>query len=137
MCSHVHMHILSIDNGFQETEASRFLSDNLKIILNISSLSIRQESSFFSSIPILFVYSFFVTSTLNNSSLFYIHIKGKPGKVKWRKESDTYLTIVCRHRWSRQIMMKVDKLLELTAHLSAPAMSTDNSQVGVALFPSF
>ena len=35
--------------------------------------------------------------------------------LKSRKESNTYLTIVCRHRWSRQIMMKVDKLLELSA----------------------
>ena len=30
---------------------------------------------------------------------------------KWRKDSDTYLTIVCRHCWSKQITMKVDKLL--------------------------
>ena len=35
--------------------------------------------------------------------------------LKLRKESDTYLTTVCRHRWSRQIMMKVYKLLELSA----------------------
>ena len=26
-----------------------------------------------------------------------------------RKESDTYLTTVSRHRWSRKIMMKIDK----------------------------
>ena len=27
-----------------------------------------------------------------------------------RKDSDTYLTTVSRHRWSRQIMMKIDKI---------------------------
>ena len=26
--------------------------------------------------------------------------------LRWRKESDTYLSYVCRHRWSRQITMK-------------------------------
>ena len=36
------------------------------------------------------------------------NIKGKPGKVKWwnmlkrRNECDTYLTHVCRHRWSKE-----------------------------------
>ena len=30
--------------------------------------------------------------------------------LKWREESDTYLTHVCRHCWSRQITMKVDVL---------------------------
>jgi hypothetical protein len=51
-----------------------------------------------------------------------INIKEKPGKVKWlknmlkwRKECDTYLTTICRHHWSRQITMKVDKLPELSA----------------------
>ena len=34
---------------------------------------------------------------------------------KRRKESDTYLTTVCRHRWSRQITKKVDKFPELSA----------------------
>ena len=29
--------------------------------------------------------------------------------LKWRKDRDTYLTTVCRHRWSRQITMKVYK----------------------------
>ena len=29
-----------------------------------------------------------------------------------RKESDTYLATVSRHCWSRQIMMKIDKLLK-------------------------
>ena len=32
------------------------------------------------------------------------------------KESDTYLTTVCKHPWSRQITMKVDKLLEFSAN---------------------
>ena len=31
-----------------------------------------------------------------------------------RKESDTYLAIVSRHRWSRQIKMKIDKQLKAT-----------------------
>ena len=35
--------------------------------------------------------------------------------LKWRKEHDTYLTHICKHRWSRQIMMKVDTFLELSA----------------------
>ena len=30
-------------------------------------------------------------------------------------DSDTNLTIVCRHRWSRQMTMKVDKYLKLSA----------------------
>ena len=78
--------------------------------------------------------------------------KGKMIKhiLKIREESGTYLSRVCRHRWCRQITMKVDVLgavelmkaavlAESNFHrdLSAPAMSTDMSQVGVALFPSF
>ena len=35
--------------------------------------------------------------------------------LKWRKEHDTYLTHICKHRWSRQIMMKVDTFPELSA----------------------
>ena len=81
-----------------------------------------------------------------------------------RKESDTYLVTVSRHRWSRQITMKIDKivisfstvavissrgrLMKATVlaesynfiyfdrDLSTPAMSTDSNQVGVTLFPS-
>ena len=34
--------------------------------------------------------------------------------LKWRQESDTYLT-VCRQCWSRQITVKVDKFQELSA----------------------
>ena len=70
--------------------------------------------------------------------------------LKRRKESNTYLATIRRHRWSRQITMKIDKILELSAStvaensnilsifivMSTPAMSTDSSQVGVALFPS-
>ena len=64
-------------------------------------------------------------------------------------DSDTNLTIVCRHRWSRKMTMKADKYLKLSArtavfisgrgrlHLSAPAMSTDNSKVGVAMCHPF
>ena len=50
--------------------------------------------------------------------LKHINIKGKPGKVKWlkrRKKSDTYLTTIRRHHWSRQITMKIDKILDLSA----------------------
>ena len=39
-----------------------------------------------------------------------------------RKESDTYLATVCRYCWSRQITMKVDKLLELSANISYPLL---------------
>ena len=35
--------------------------------------------------------------------------------LKRRKESDTYLATIRRHRWSRQITMKIDKILELSA----------------------
>ena len=70
--------------------------------------------------------------------------------LKRRKESNTYLAIVCRYRWSRQITMKIDKIMELSANtvvfisinyfhhdLSTPAMSMDSSQVAVPLFPTF
>ena len=72
--------------------------------------------------------------------------------LKWRTDSNTNLTFVCRHRWSRQMTMKVDRCLKLSdrsagwklqafiyfhRHLSAPAMSTDNSQVGVAICTTF
>ena len=67
------------------------------------------------------------------------------------KESETYLATVSRHRWSPQIAMKVDKVcsfqpalrpssaeeeIHFHRNLRTPAMSTDSSQVGVALFPS-
>ena len=35
--------------------------------------------------------------------------------LKWMTDSDTNLTIVCRHRWSRKMTMKVDKYLKLSA----------------------
>jgi hypothetical protein len=35
--------------------------------------------------------------------------------LKRRKESDIYLAAVRRHRWSKQITMKIDKILELSA----------------------
>ena len=35
--------------------------------------------------------------------------------LKWRTDNDTNLTIVCRHRWSRQMTIKVDKCLKLSA----------------------
>jgi hypothetical protein len=46
--------------------------------------------------------------------------------LKRMADSDTNLAIVCRHRWSRKMTMKVDKYLKLSAR-TAPAMSTDNS----------
>ena len=33
--------------------------------------------------------------------------------LKRRKKSDTYLATVCRHRWSRQITMKIDNILQV------------------------
>ena len=39
--------------------------------------------------------------------------------LKLRTDSDTNLTIVCRHRWSRKKTMKVDKFLELSADTAA------------------
>ena len=81
-----------------------------------------------------------------------------------RKESNTYLTTVSRHRWSLQIAIKWIKCVAFSRHcgfhqlkrklmkaavpaesytlyplyrdLRTPAMSTDSSQVGVTLFSS-
>ena len=53
-----------------------------------------------------------------------------------RKESDSYLATVSRHRCSRQITMRVDKMYSFQPALT-PAMSSDSSQVGFALFPSY
>ena len=43
--------------------------------------------------------------------------------LKWRKDSDTYLTTVCRHHWSRRSLplqlMKVTVLAESYNYLSA------------------
>ena len=77
--------------------------------------------------------------------------------LKRREESDIYPTHVCRHRWSRQITMKMDEtgafnqywlssttvmaesssFTHFHCDLSGLAMSKDTSQVGVALLPSF
>ena len=35
--------------------------------------------------------------------------------LKWMTDSDTNLTIVWRHHWSRKMTMKVDKYLKLSA----------------------
>jgi hypothetical protein len=35
--------------------------------------------------------------------------------LKRRKESDIYLATFCRHRWSAQMTMNKDNLLELSA----------------------
>ena len=39
--------------------------------------------------------------------------------LKKLKESDTYLTTFRRHRWSAQMMMKKDNLLELSVSTMA------------------
>ena len=61
--------------------------------------------------------------------------------LKWRVGSDTYLTCICRHRWSRKSSVKLYSLPFILYNfhrtLSVPAISTDPSQVGVTLFPSF
>ena len=61
--------------------------------------------------------------------------------LKWREESDTYLTQVHRHHWSRKISMKVDgagaSSQTLWLSSATTVMSTDVSQVGITLFPSF
>jgi len=64
--------------------------------------------------------------------------------LKWSTDSNTNLTVVCRHRWSRSSADEDHsagwKLLIFTyvhLRLSAPAMSTDNSQVGVAICTPF
>ena len=76
-----------------------------------------------------------------------------------RKESDTYLATVSRHRWSPQITMKMcvafsrhcglhqlkrpqcrlkaTHFIHFHHDLWTSVMSTDSSQVDVALFPSF
>ena len=53
-----------------------------------------------------------------------------------RKEGDTYLATVSRHRWSLQIAMKVDKMFSFQLALWQSSSSADEGQVGVALFPS-
>jgi len=36
--------------------------------------------------------------------------------LKWREESNTYLTHVCRHCWKRKISMKVDRIGAFSQH---------------------
>ena len=55
--------------------------------------------------------------------------------LKWMTDSDINLTIVCRHRWSRKMTMHCG--LHQRKGKTAPAMSTDNSQVGVAICHPF
>ena len=64
--------------------------------------------------------------------------------LKRRKESDTYLATDSSHRRSPQNAMKVDKMCSFqpalwpsSAEEEALVMSTESSQVGVTLFPSF
>ena len=44
---------------------------------------------------------------MNNDTCMEVNDKNM--LTRW-KESDTYVAKVSRHRWSRQIMMKIDKL---------------------------
>jgi hypothetical protein len=39
--------------------------------------------------------------------------------LKRRKESDTYLATFRKHRWSAQMTMKIDNLLEFSASIEA------------------
>ena len=54
--------------------------------------------------------------------------------LKWREESDTYLTHVCRHRWSRKILMKLDRIGTFNQHCGFHQLY---NQIGVALSPLF
>ena len=54
-----------------------------------------------------------------------------------RKESDTCLATVSRHRWGLQVTMKVDKMCSFHRDLQTPVMSIDSSQVDVALVPFY
>ena len=72
--------------------------------------------------------------------LLYTMIKNM---LKRRKESDTYLTTFCRHCCPLQLMKATvlaessNRFLFFHCHLCTPVMSTESSQIGVALFPSF
>ena len=57
-------------------------------------------------------FHFFIDSSLFNSKLI-IMIKII---LKWRKESNTNLTYVCRHHWSRQITMNEDLFEAFSQH---------------------
>ena len=46
-----------------------------------------------------------------------INMKGNPENIlKRREESDTYLTHVCRHCWSRKSLMKIDEIGAFSQH---------------------
>ena len=51
--------------------------------------------------------------------------------LKRRKESDTYLATVRRHRWSRQIMTEIDKILELSASTVAFIRDIASGQITI------
>ena len=57
--------------------------------------------------------------------------------LKIREVCDTYLTHICRNRWSRESPSETPYISSFHQALSDPAMSTDRSQVGDALFPLF
>ena len=57
--------------------------------------------------------------------------------LKRRKESNTHLAVDRRHRRSKQIAMKVDKVCSFHRDLHTPAVSSVSNRLGVALFPSF
>ena len=67
----------------------------------------------------LHILSFTALSQSQLMVMFLFHTVSTKNMLIWSQESDTYLTTVCRHRWSRQSTMKVDKLLELSASSAA------------------
>ena len=65
-----------------------------------------------------------------------------PAMLKRREEYDSYLTHICRHHyiyswWKPQCWLRAPYISSFHQVLSATMMSTDVSQVGVVLFPSF
>ena len=112
-------------------------------------------SSFFS----YFCYRCFSIFPFHMVSLLMYEYKRKTWKgevikkiLKTREECDICLTHVCRHRWrgekieyielsyswwKPQCWLKAPYIWSYHWALSATVMSTDVSQVGVALFPSF
>ena len=99
-----------------------------------------------------------------HAELYLFKVSSIRAMSKRREECNTYLTHICRHHWSRKSLVKrlklrsfqptlllssaVDKKPQcwlkavsysLSFHLvlSAKVMSSDMSQVGITLFPSF
>ena len=54
----------------------------------------------------------------------------KKNMLKRRKESNTYLATIRRHCWNRQIMMKIDKILELSISTVASSSADESHSAG-------